>query len=212
VNANRNYAVNGLNQYASSGPRCFDYDGNGNLTADKNCAAPNDGTRTDYVYDVENRLVSATGVSNASLRYDPLGRLYETGTNLTPSASTVRFFYDGDELVAEYTASGSMLRQYGHGSGNDDPVYMRDYVGCCSFFLHADHQGSIVAVTGASTNAAVINRYDEWGIPGAGNIGRFQYTGRRGSPNWACITTKPASTRPPSGGSCRPIPSATRIR
>jgi YD repeat-containing protein len=117
VNANRNYAVNGLNQYASSGPRCFDYDANGNLTADKNCTAPGNGTRTDYVYDVENRLVSATGVSNASLRYDPLGRLYETGTNLTPSASTVRFFYDGDELVAEYTASGSMLRQYGHGSG-----------------------------------------------------------------------------------------------
>jgi RHS repeat-associated protein len=60
---------------------------------------------------------------------------------------------------------------------------MRDYVGCCSFFLHADHQGSIVAVTGASTNAAVINTYDEYGIPGAGNIGRFQYTGQAWIPD-----------------------------
>ncbi|MCU0949400.1 MAG: hypothetical protein MUF47_14325 [Porphyrobacter sp.] len=31
--------------------------------------------------------------------------------------------------------------------------------------------------------------------------GGFATPGRRGSPSWACTTTRPASTRPPSGGS-----------
>jgi len=51
VTVNRNYGVNGLNQYTSAGPATFAYDGNGNLTGD--------GTNA-YTYDVENRLVTAT--------------------------------------------------------------------------------------------------------------------------------------------------------
>jgi RHS repeat-associated protein len=45
-------------------------------------------------------------------------------------------------------------------------------------YLFADHQGSVVALSdnaGAVTN---INAYDEYGIPGAANSGRFQYTGQ----------------------------------
>jgi RHS repeat-associated protein len=45
-------------------------------------------------------------------------------------------------------------------------------------FLHADQQGSIVAVTDTNGNAIAINSYDEYGIPGAGNQGKFQYTGQ----------------------------------
>ena len=67
VNVNRNYAVNGLNQYTSAGPATFGYDANGNLTSDG---------ASSFVYDVENRLVSRTGAATANLRYDPLGRLY----------------------------------------------------------------------------------------------------------------------------------------
>jgi len=43
--------------------------------------------------------------------------------------------------------------------------------------LHADHQGSIVATSGAS-GLSQINRYDEYGIPASTNSGRFQYTGQ----------------------------------
>jgi hypothetical protein len=67
VNVNRNYAVNGRNQYISAGPATFGYDANGNLTSDG---------ASSFVYDVENRLVSRTGAATANLRYDPLGRLY----------------------------------------------------------------------------------------------------------------------------------------
>jgi len=44
--------------------------------------------------------------------------------------------------------------------------------------LAADHQGSVTAIADVSGNITAIKRYDEYGIPGAGNIGRFQYTGQ----------------------------------
>ena len=169
----RPYTTNGLNQYTAAGGAAFGYDPNGNLTSD--------GTGN-YVYDVENRLVSAS--NGAQLRYDPLGRLYEV-TATTPAATTTRFLYDGSALVAEYDAAGTMTRRYFHWDGADVPIisYQGSSLANASY-LHADHQGSIVAVSSGSPAAVQINRYDEFGIPAmnsAGdniNTGRFQYTGQ----------------------------------
>ena len=82
------------------------YDSNGNLAA-------NGGTS--FTYDVENRLVTASGTLTATLVYDPLGRLYST-------ADGVQFLYDGDELIAEYTPAGAVNKRYVHGNGEDDPL------------------------------------------------------------------------------------------
>ena len=68
-NVNRTYAKNGLNQYTTAGPATFTYDPNGNLTSDGSVG---------YGYDVENRIIGATGGRTAALRCDPNGRLYET--------------------------------------------------------------------------------------------------------------------------------------
>jgi RHS repeat-associated protein len=172
VNVNRAYTVNGLNQYESAGPAVFSYDGNGNLTSD--------GTNG-FVYDVENRLVSRAGATSASLRYDPLGRLYE----VTGSSGTTRFLHDGDELVAEYDGStGTLLRRYLHGLSVDDPVLVYEGSGFSQpRLLFANHQGSIVAVSDISGAVTAKNSYDDWGIPGATNAsiaagGRFSYTGQ----------------------------------
>jgi RHS repeat-associated protein len=144
------------------------YDANGNLTSD--------GTTT-YAYDVENRLTAATGTKTATLVYDPLGRLFETsgsgGANLT------RFLYDGDELVLEYSSGGTVTKRYVHGAAVDDPIV--EYIGAnlaTRRFLHSDHQGTIVAISDASGNAAQINKYDEYGVPQSGFDGRFGYTGQ----------------------------------
>jgi hypothetical protein len=104
----RAYSVNGLNQYTAAGPATFSYDANGNLAGDGS---------TGFVYDAENRLVSATGAKNASLSYDPLGRLFQ----VISGATTTRFLYDGDELVAEYSGAGALLSRYVHGASVDDP-------------------------------------------------------------------------------------------
>ncbi|MBL7373265.1 hypothetical protein INQ23_28530, partial [Escherichia coli] len=44
--------------------------------------------------------------------------------------------------------------------------------------LQTDHQGSVASVADASGSKLIINTYDEYGVPGAGNLGRFQYTGQ----------------------------------
>ena len=164
----RRYTVNGLNQYATAGPASFGYDGNGNLTSDGS---------TTFLYDVENRLVGASGSMNAALRYDPLGRLYET----VGSGTTTRFLYDGDELIAEYNGAATLLRRYMHGSNVDDPmVWFEGSSVAASAVRHlrSNHQGSIILVTDSAGSALKVNSYDEWGIPAGGNIGRFQYTGQ----------------------------------
>jgi RHS repeat-associated protein len=165
VNINRAYTTNGLNQYIAAGPAAFTYDANGNLTSD--------GTST-FTYDVENRLVAATGARTAALRYDRLGRLYEV---IGSAGTYTRFLYDGDALVAEYVATG-LASVYVHGSnaGADDPLVW--YTAGTIRWLHSDHQGSITGMADPQGNLASINAYDEYGIPGAVNFGRFQYTGQ----------------------------------
>jgi RHS repeat-associated protein len=174
----RPYATNGLNQYAATGQpdvpgsTAFTYDANGNLASE---AVWNGSTivSTAYTYDVENRLVAASGARTAALRYDPLGRLYE----VTGNGNTTRFLYDGDALVAEYDAAGAAQHVYVHAGGADTPFIW--YTTTDIRFLHTDQQGSIVAVSSLLNNSVVgVNSYDEYGIPAAANVGRFQYTGQ----------------------------------
>jgi RHS repeat-associated protein len=165
----------------------FAYDANANLTSDG---------FTTYGYDVENRLVSAGGAYGAALAYDPNGRLFQLagtavwGSGITWGASSsqpfrwnsasTQFLYDGDALVAEYnTSSGALLRRYVHGRGVDEPLVWYEGSGLGDRrFLHADHQGSVVAVSNTSGATSAINSYDEYGAQGTGNSGRFQYTGQ----------------------------------
>ena len=125
-----------------------------------------------------------SGQLKAKLRYDPLGRLHEVENYLSGVAQGPKLFlYDGDALVAEYNASGAMLARYIHGpaAGADDPI--AEYTGSSTAAsarrnLYADARGSIVLSTKHDGSAAAINTYDEYGIPGTANTGRFQYTGQ----------------------------------
>jgi RHS repeat-associated protein len=159
---NRAYTTNGLNQYTAAGGATITYDANGNLVGD--------GTST-YTYDIENRLIGRSG--GVALTYDPLGRLFSVSS---PTTAT-QFLYDGHALVAEYV-SGALTRRYVHNVGADVPLL--SYAGADlsqPSYLHADHQGSIVAISDAY-GAGTINRYDEHGIPASTISGRFQYTGQ----------------------------------
>jgi RHS repeat-associated protein len=89
--------------------------------------------------------------------------------------------------MAEYNGSGSMLRRYVHGDGNDDPLFGFEGPGLDQpRFPYADRHGSVIAVSGPGGAVLAINTYDEYGIPGApqrpatalGTHGRFQYTGQ----------------------------------
>ena len=119
----------------------------------------------------------ASGATNATLAYDPLGRLWQ----VSGGAGTTRFVYDGDRLVAEYNGAGSLLRRYVHGPGVDEPVVWYEGAGVGAAnrrYLHTDHQGSVVAIADAAGTVLGVNRYDPYGVPSAGNLGRYGYTGQ----------------------------------
>jgi RHS repeat-associated protein len=50
-------------------------------------------------------------------------------------------------------------------------------------FLHPDRQGSIIATSNCSGTRQHVNTYDEYGVPKAGNFGRFQYAGQAWLPD-----------------------------
>jgi RHS repeat-associated protein len=77
-----------------------------------------------------------------------------------------------------------VLRRYVHGPGEDDPILWYEGPGLASRrSLQIDSQGSIVSIADAAGNALAMDAYDEYGIPNAGNIGRFQYTGQAWLPD-----------------------------
>jgi RHS repeat-associated protein len=157
--------ANGLNQLTLLGGTGTSHDSRGNMTADA--------LGRTFGYTSENLLTSANG--SVSLAYDPAMRLYQ----VTGSATT-RFQYDGADAIAEYNGSNALQRRYVHGPGTDEPLVWYEGSGTTDRrFLHADERGSVVAVSNGSGTVTSVNTYDEYGKPGSGNVGRFQYTGQK---------------------------------
>jgi hypothetical protein len=78
--------------------------------------------------------------------------------------------------------------RYVYGPGADTPLVWYAGAGTSDRrWLIPDERGSIVAVTNASGAVTNVNRYDEYGIPAATNVGRFQYTGQAWLPELGVI-------------------------
>ncbi|MEI9928640.1 MAG: RHS repeat-associated core domain-containing protein [Sphingomonas sp.] len=58
------------------------------------------------------------------------------------------------------------------------PIWYNDSGTSDRRWLHADERGSVVAVSNGAGTATAIDSYDDYGVPGSGNVGRFQYTGQ----------------------------------
>jgi RHS repeat-associated protein len=120
-------------------------------------------------------LIAIGGADVATLSYDPLGRLYETVVN----GVTTRFLYDGDALVAEYDGANALLRRYVHGSGVDQPLAWLEGAGSDDIrYYHANHQGSIIAISDDQARVDFYTSYSPYGVPSNLMPGRFTYTGQ----------------------------------
>jgi RHS repeat-associated protein len=184
------YTSNGLNQLTAAGGASLTYSGNGNLASD--------GART-YGYDAANRLTSVTG---ATLAYDPVGRLYQTA-----GAATTKFGYDGVDLVGEYNSAGVLQRRYVHGPGVDEPLVWYEGSGTTDRrWLSGDTLGSVIAVSDAAGAVTATNSYDEYGLPGTGNSGRFSYTGQTWIPEAGLLNYKARMYAPGLGRFIQPDP------
>ena len=88
--------------------------------------------------------------------------------------------YDGPMMISELSnGGGSIARRYVFGPGDDAPLVWYEGAGTGDRrWLIPDERGSIVAVTNVAGSALALNSYDEYGVPGSANLGRFQYTGQ----------------------------------
>ncbi|SFK68391.1 RHS repeat domain-containing protein, partial [Caulobacter sp. UNC279MFTsu5.1] len=164
--ASKAYGVNGLNQLTSVAGTAISYGLRGNLASDGGHG---------YAYDAMSNLIGET-TAGVTLAYEPTGRLWRVST----SAGATAFIYSGSDLVAELDgATGAIQRRYVPGPGTDAPIAWYEGSGVADRrWLLADPQGSIVAVTSAAGASIATNTYDEYGVPAASNVGRFQYTGQ----------------------------------
>lgn len=162
------YDVNGLNQLTGIESTTVLYDGNQNTISV---------TGHTYGYDAAGRLISANaGAGAATFTFDPAGRLYQSSVGGFPT----RFQYAGAQLVAEYDGSGNIIARHIPGLRLDDIVASWDLSSTSPIRLWplADERGSVLTRSDSTGAAFLINRYDEYGIPASGNVGRFQYTGQ----------------------------------
>jgi RHS repeat-associated protein len=129
-------------------------------------------------------MTGATGGSAPiTIGYDPLDRIRQTVTGPSGSQATTQFLYDGVNLIAEYDGtSGALLRRYVHGAGTDEPLVW--YEGATldattRRWLHADHQGSVIAWSDSSgSTAGHTYTYGPYGEPQDWQGSRFRYTGQ----------------------------------
>lgn len=197
-NRSETYAVNGLNQYTSiaansqapgatsetSDTKSYTYDDNGNLTSD--------GEWTHY-YDTENRLVKSQDADKTvTYEYDGKGRRLAKILTSQGSSTRTEYVYEGDEPIVDIAVNGNAqmhLARYVNGASIDERVFYFAYDQTDGHrivrqYYHANHQGSIVGMTGAEVDgtAAITYTYDAFGNSPDGELAGgqpFRYTGRR---------------------------------
>jgi RHS repeat-associated protein len=168
-NGSTAYLSNGLNEQTSIGGVNANWDTKGNLTSE-----PQSGKT--YGYSSENLLTSASG--GVTLSYDPAMRLYQT----VSGATTTRFLYDGLDAIAEYNGSNALQRRFVFDPTTGQPVLWYEGTGTASTdrrYLSTDERGSVISVSSSTGASLGLNTYDEYGKPGAANLGRYQYTGQK---------------------------------
>jgi len=170
-NTNVTGTANGLNQLTSVGPKSLSHDNKGNVIAF--------GTKS-FTYSSENLLL--TGPNSTTLSYDPLARLYQTSSG----ATTSRFAYDGVNMIAEYNGSNTLQRRWVFDPASGQPLVWYEGTGTAATdrrYLSSDERGSIVSVSSSAGASLGLNSYDEFGNPGAANLGMFGYTGQAWLPS-----------------------------
>lgn len=161
------YTNNGLNQTTQEASNALTWDANGNLAS---------WGGQSYTFTKDNLLKTAPGGVN--LVYDAMSRLSQVNVTGAPD---VGFGYSGLNLIGEYDRNNgnALLRRYVHGPGIDNPIVWYEGTGTSDRrFLLSDERGSVIAVTNSSGGLIQANTYDEHGVPGTSNLGRFQYTGQ----------------------------------
>lgn len=172
------YRYDDANQLVEDDDFTYAYDANGNL---EKKTAKAGGAETTYTYDAEDRLirVDLPGNSWAEYRYDALGRRIEKSVDV----AITRYTYDGEDILFEYDGGNNVVARYTHGPGIDEPLIMER--SGQAYYYHADHLGSIRALTDGVGAVVRTYTYDSFGriVAQTGNVlNPYSYTARQFDP------------------------------
>jgi RHS repeat-associated protein len=149
----------------------LDYNGNTSTKTDSNGI-------TNYSWDFENRLTSVTLPGSGGtvyFKYDPFGRrVYKSS-----SSATSIYAYDGDNLIEEANAVGSVIARYAQTQHVDEPLAMLR-AGTTSYY-QTDGLGSISSLSSTAGSLAQTYTFDSFGNQTASSgslTNPFRYTGR----------------------------------
>ena len=176
-------SVNTMNQYAS-----FHYNGRGDVT--------DDGTYS-YTWDAKDRLIAVEPDSpNAQSQkdvftYDPENRrtqedifTWDAANQDWVASSTLKFVYNGSQMVAELNGQNQLLQSYAWGP-DGRLLSITDYTfgPPTNYQVVTDGSGSVVELLNSSTGlVAASYQYDPWGNPisatgPAANVSPFRWQG-----------------------------------
>jgi len=134
---------------------------------------------TTYAWDYENRMTTVTlpgSGGTVTFAYDPFGRRIKKVTSTTTSV----FAFDGDNLIEETNASGTVVARYSQNVNvMDEPLAMLR--GGTTSYYHADSLSSITSLSNGTGSLVQTYGYDSFGkqISSSGSLTNpFQYTAR----------------------------------
>jgi RHS repeat-associated protein len=87
--------------------------------------------------------------------------------------------YDGNEVIAEYNASGSLTHRFMYGAGVDNPIALK--TNGQTYYYHTDEIGSVVALSNSANQLEEQYSYGPFGQSNdIGHVGNpLRYTARR---------------------------------
>lgn len=174
----RNYgSANGLNQASSEAAVEIEWDDlNGNMTSDG---------ITDFEWTNGNLMIRAERPGMiAAYAYDSDNRR----TKKTVNGLVTRTLWSGADELAELDASGATLRRFvPDGTGAMDARLATVEAGGDVYWLHTDHQGSVIATSNAAGQVVGAAKYSPYGeLPSPTDLppaqSPFGYTGRQYDP------------------------------
>jgi RHS repeat-associated protein len=129
---------------------------------------------------VHNGPDSGGKVTFATYAYDAFGRRIAKDVDDGAGGREVTAYaYDGPDILMEFDGTGGFLARYADGDLVDQPLAMTR--GGQSYYIQADHQGSVIRVTDAAGAAVNSYAYDAYGQRLSATEGveiAYGYTGR----------------------------------
>ena len=143
------YEYDNLNRLILAGKKQYTYNANGYLVQKSESKRI-----TRYRYDVEGNLatVELPDGKKHEYEYDALGKR----VSWSGPAGKILYFYDREDLLAEFSPDRKLERMYLHGPGIDDLIgfIQGDHL----FSVHADALGSVRVI--ADQRQKILSRYD----------------------------------------------------